>query len=62
MCLLFIMLLYGLPICYNYTINNSSQFPVCIMLLFICNSPSNTSDDFTHYRDSFLEVMDQIKD
>ncbi|XP_065895382.1 uncharacterized protein [Dysidea avara] len=28
----------------------------------ICEIPSNTSDDATHYRDSFLEVMDQIED
>ncbi|XP_065895376.1 outer membrane protein A-like isoform X2 [Dysidea avara] len=28
----------------------------------ICEIHSNTSDDFTHYRDSFLEVMDQIED
>ncbi|XP_065893750.1 uncharacterized protein [Dysidea avara] len=28
----------------------------------ICEIPSNTRDDFTCYRDSFLEVMDQIED
>ena len=38
----------------------SLQYVLCYCVT--CHSPSNTSDDVTHYQESFMEVMDQIED
>ena len=50
-----------ISVCYIFIVNSGSQFLLFTILLFIFNSPSNSSD-VTPYQDSFMEVMDQIED
>ena len=47
-----------------YLVYCNSYHPLCIMLLSLHYSPSNTRDDASqdYYRESFMEVMDRIEE